>query len=73
MSKHENEHDTINADLRRAFGAHRFTVDGQGRLLRGPDEEPAEAGPDVPAALRPTIGPTDAVNRAIRRQLTGQG
>ena len=71
MSK-PNENDHINQGLRRAFGSGRFTVDGQGRLLRGPDED-VEAGPDVPAALRPTIGPTDAVNRAIRRQLTGQG
>jgi len=72
MSK-PNENDHINQGLRRAFGSGRFTVDGQGRLLRGPDEEPAGAGPDVPVALRPTIGPTDAINRAIRRRLTGQG
>ena len=72
MSK-PNEHTPLNEAMRRAFTSARFTVAGDGRLLRGPVEEPAEAGPDVPAALRPTIGPTDAVNRAIRRRVTGQG
>jgi hypothetical protein len=72
MTKYEN--DPINQGLRRAFTSARFTVDGQGRVLRGPDEETTpETGTDVPAPPRLPADPGDAVNRAIRRRLTGQG
>jgi hypothetical protein len=70
MSKHEN--DSLNAGLRRAFASGRFTVDGRGRLLRGPDEETV-TGPDVPDAPRLPADPTEAMNALIRRRLTGQG
>jgi hypothetical protein len=81
-----SEHDRVNQGLRRAFTAGRFTVDGQGRLLRGPDED-AETGPaEGTDAARKPLGksdagargqvPTDpgaAINAAIRRTLVGRG
>jgi hypothetical protein len=69
-----NDHTPLNEAMRQAFTSARFTLDGRGRVLRGPDEETApETGPDVPAAPRLPADPGDAVNRAIRRRLTGQG
>ncbi len=82
MSK-PNENDPINQGLRRAFTSARFTLDAKGRVIRGPNEEPAsDAGPDVPAALGKSDAgargdvPTDpaaAVNAAIRKALAGRG
>ncbi len=65
----------LNEAMRRAFRAGRFSVDGQGRLLRGPDDD-AETASETEAAegaSRLPADPTDAMNALIRRRLTGQG
>ncbi len=80
------ENDPINQGLRRAFTSARFTVDGQGRVLRGPDAETTpETGPAETDAAPMPLGksdagargpvPTDpvaAINQAIHRARAGR-
>ena len=55
-----NPNEPINQGLRRAFTSGRFTVDGQGRLLRGPDDD-AETAPETgPTEDAPPMRPGKA-------------
>ncbi len=83
MSKHEN--DPINQGLRRAFTSARFTVDGRGQLLRGPDGDEEAGTAEGTDAAPPPLGKSDAgargdvpadpvaaINQAIHRAMAGR-